>query len=203
MLLAAACVPPSAGTGAPSTADPVASPVLPGTCEFIGARFSVPAGFSVKEQRESREIVARATIEGKIGTHQILLDIIPKPVAGYGNDPAAGALARAYFDALKASSVTTKWSGVTEGRYAGPKRSYPAIVGVESGSSLGVATTYDNAILLYVPADLVRDGYFYSFFWTDIHLATDPRAPVTELEKLVDGFVVLGSPVGAPARGCR
>jgi len=152
--------------------------------------------------RRELEPLARVTINGDLpGRHHILLDIIPRAAADYGGDATPSALTKAYFDSVKAS-LGAKWTDVRQAEYAGPKRKYPALLSVEPVSGSVIPGQYDNIILLLFPDGLTRDGYFYSFFWTDIHLAADARAPVTELEKVVDGFVVLTSPVGAPSRGC-
>jgi hypothetical protein len=199
MLLITACVPASpSAPGAPSATPGLAA----GMCEYLGARFTLPPGFTAKETREPREPLARVTVNGDLpGRHHILLDIIPREVSAYGPDPAPTALTKRYFDALRAS-LAANWIDVHEAQYSGPKRTYPELLSVEPSNSAGIAGQYDNIILVFFPDDLVRGGYFYSFFWTDIHLAADPKAPVTELEKLVDGFTVLASPVGAGGRGC-
>ena len=196
-VLFAACVPPSTVT-APS---PSAS-LTPGTCEYVGARFSLPPGFTAQEQREPSEPLSRVTINGDLpGRHHILLDIIPRAVASYGPDLTPSAVAKVYFDRIT-SSLGAKWTDVKRAQYPGPKRTYPALLSVEPTNTGGIAGQYDNIILLYIPDRPGPGDYFYSFFWTDIHLAVDPRAPVTELENLVNGFAILGPPVGAVSRGC-
>jgi hypothetical protein len=197
VLLLAACVPPGAASAPAATAS-----LTPGTCEYVGARFSLPPGFTAKETREPGEPLARVTIDGDLpGRHHILLDIIPRAVAAYGPDLTPSAVAKAYFDRIT-SSLGANWTDVKRLQYPGPKRTYPALLSVEPTSTAGIAGRYDNIILLYLPDDPVPGSYFYSFFWTDIHLALDPRAPVTALEDLVNGFTILASPVGAVSRGC-
>ncbi len=118
-----------------------------------------------------------------------------------GPDLTPGAVAKVYFDRIT-SSLGAKWTDVKRGQYSGPKRTYPALLSVESTNTAGIAGRYDNIILLYLPDDPGPGTYFYSFFWTDIHLALDPPAPVTALQDLVNGFTILASPVGAVSRGC-
>ena len=205
IVLLAACVPPNA-SAPPATATAPATPstaLVAGTCEYLGARFTLPPAFTAKETREVGDPLARVTIDGELpGRHHVLLDVIARAVADYGGNPMPSALARRYFDAVRTAPFAAPWKDIREGQYPGPKRTYPALVAVEPFTSAGIAAQSDHSVLLLVSEDVARTQYFYSFFWTDTHLALDPRAPVTELEKLVDGFVVLASPVGAPSRGC-
>jgi hypothetical protein len=202
LALATACVPPTTTSAPAASLAPVPSStatLVPGTCEYLGARFAVPTGFTVKEQREPLEPLARVTIKGELGRHQILLDVIPREAALYG--VGATLATRGYFDSLRKAPFAAKWTDVREAQYPGPQRKYPALLAREpAGSSLGVDFRHDHIVLLYFPE--VLGAYFYSFFWTDTHIAAEAAAPVTELEKLVDGFTVLVSPVNAPSRGC-
>ncbi len=203
VMLLAACVPTATSSQASpaAPASPSAS-LAPGTCEYIGARFTLAPGFTAKQSFEPNEPLARITVDGDLpGRHHVLLDIVPRAIASYRGGSSLTAVSTDYFARLR-SGVGAKWTDVRETQYRGPQRTYPGLTAVEPFSTAGIPGQYDHTILLLVPDPLPGYGYFYSFFWTDIHLAADPRAAVTELEKLVDGVVLLGSPVGATARGC-
>jgi hypothetical protein len=81
-------------------------------------------------------------------------------------------------------------------------KTYPALLARAPVSAAGVEGHQDHVVLLYFPEDFPQGRHFYVFFWTDTHLAIDPRGPLTELERLVDSFTVHGPPVDATARGC-
>jgi hypothetical protein len=206
-VMTVACAPPSAvpAPTSPATSVPAASPtaaIIPGTCEYLGARFDLPRGFTAQEQREPGQPIARVTMQGELGRHAITVSIIPREVLPQAGVPTPQDQTKLYFDLLRAAPLAAQWTDVREAQYPGPRRTYPVLLARQRISAAAVEGQEDHAVLLYLPEDLARGRYFYVFFWTDVHLAAEPPAPVKELERLVDSFTVLGPPAGATARGC-
>jgi len=168
------------------------------SCEFFGARFVKPTGWTVEEKREPGEPISRVALVGRVGTHQILLSIIPRELR---SSAAADKKSQteAYFHALRAALPS--WTNVSESSSEAPARSYPVLFGTDFMRGI-VTTQYDNTVLLYFPDDFPKGRYFYVFFWTDIHFDGERSESLGELRTVVDSFDIRTSPAGAPSPGC-
>jgi hypothetical protein len=172
------------------------------TCEYFGARFIPLRGWNVAERRETGELIGRVSLDGYVGTHKVLVSIIPRELR-----PSAAmtpsAQAEAYFSSLR--SGMTDWTDVSVSRFEAPARSYPVAFGrrLVRGPLPALDTEQDDTVLLYFPDDFPAGRYFYVFFWTDIHTVGEKANELGELRMLVDSFEVRSPPVsGATSRGC-
>lgn len=170
-------------------------------CEFFGARFVPRPGWKVEEHREASEPVSRVTLDGYVGTHHVLVSIIPREMRATG-DATLASQAEQYFRSLR--SAMKDWTDVSEARFESPARPYPVTFGrrVVRGPLPPLETAQDDTVLLYFPDDFPRGRYFYVFFWTDIHAVGEPPNDLAELRALVDSFEIRSSPVGTASPGC-
>ncbi len=194
--LCSAC--PSPATPSPSA--PPTAAAQPG-CNFFGTHFVPRGGWKVEEHREASEPISRVTLDGNVGTHHVLVSIIPRELRSTG-DPTPASQADQYFRSLR--SAMADWTDVSESRFESPARPYPVIFGrrLVRGPLPPLDTEQDDTVLLYFPDDFPRGRYFYVFFWTDIHGVGEKPNDLAELRALVDSFEVRSSPVGAPSGRC-
>lgn len=195
-LLCIAC--PSPATPSTSAAPTAAAS---SSCEFFGARFVPAPGWKVEEHREASEPLSRVSLDGNVGTHHVLVSIIPREVRATV-DATSTAQAEQYFRSLRAGM--SDWTDVSESKFQSPARAYPVIFGrrLVRGPLPALDTEQDDTVLLYFPDDFPRGRYFYVFFWTDIHVVGERPNDLAELRALVDSFEIRSSPVGAASRGC-
>jgi hypothetical protein len=181
-----------------------ASPTnAPGTsCEYIGARFVPPTGWTVKEESDG-EPISRITVSGWSGSHEILASFFAREVMPSA-ERTPTEQARAYFQKFRAATVNQPWTDFIETSFEDRGHTYPALGYRErvpaAVSALDVQQ--DTIVLLVFPNDFPAGGYFYPFFWTDTHLASAPTGSLAELQALVASFTVKSSPLGAPSKGC-
>ena len=175
----------------------------PGTsCEYIGARFVPPVGWTVKEESDG-EPISRITLTGWSGGHEILASVFAREIR-----PSAERIpseqARAYFQKFRAATTDQPWTDFIETTFEDAGHIYPALGYRERvpGPVPALDVQQDTMVLLFFPNDFPAGGYFYPFFWTDTHLASAPSGSLEELRALVGSFSVKSSPVGAPAKGC-
>jgi hypothetical protein len=171
-------------------------------CEFFGTRFVPFPKWHVEEHREVGEPISRVSLDGYVGTHHVLVSIIPRELrASVAATPSGQAAA--YFSSLR--SGMTDWTDVTVGQFDAPGRSYPAAFGrrLVKGSLPLFDTEQHDTVLLVFPADFPAGRYFYVFFWTDIHFVGEQPNNLGELRILLDSFEVRSPPVaGAVSPGC-
>jgi hypothetical protein len=138
------------------------------TCEFFGARFVPLQGWKVEEHRQAAEPLSRVGLDGYVGTHHVLVSIIPREIRATAESTPAGQ-SQQYFRSLR--SGMTDWTNVSETRFEAPARSYPVVFGrrLVRGPLPPLDTEQDDTVLLYFPDDFPSGRYFYVFFWTDIH----------------------------------
>ena len=192
-------------TGCPSSASlpPRGTPSLAaGTgCEYFGTRFVPFSGWKVEEHRQAGEPLSRVSLDGYVGTHKVLVSIIPREIRAPA-EPTPVGQSEQYFRSLR--SGMADWTDVSESRFEAPARSYPVIFGrrIVRGPLPPLDTEQHDTVLLYFPDDFPSGRYFYVFFWTDIHTVGERANDLAELRTLVDTFEIRSSPVGAPSRGC-
>lgn len=82
-------------------------------------------------------------------------------------------------------------------------RSHPSLAYREAmpAGAPGVEQIHEGRLVLFFPDTFPRDGYYYVFFWTDIHLTGQNAIGLSELEQLISSFVVFGPPA-TPSKGC-
>lgn len=181
-----------------------ASPTpAPGTsCEYIGARFIPPSGWTVKEESDG-EPLSRITLSGWSGSHEILASVFARQILASAA-PTRSDQARAYFQKFRAATVAQPWTDLIETSFEDAGRTYPALAYREHvpGAISALDVQQDTVVLLVFPGDFPAGGYFYPFFWTDTHLASVPSGSLAELHALVGSFSIKSSPVGAPPKGC-
>lgn len=196
LVLCAACPSP-----APPTSSATESVAATQACEFFGTRFVPSPGWKVEEHRQAGEPLSRVSLDGYVGTHHVLVSIIPREVRAPA-EPTPASQAEQYFSGLR--SGMTDWTDVRESRFEAPARSYPVIFGrrLVRGPLPPLDTEQDDTVLLYFPDDFPRGRYFYVFFWTDIHGVGEKPNELAELRTLVDSFEIRSSPVGAASGGC-
>ncbi len=197
LVLCSAC--PSPGS-LPSRGTP--SLAAETTCEYFGTRFTPFRGWTVEEHKQAGEPVSRVSLDGYVGSHKVLVSIIPRELR-QATAPTAAAQAEAYFRSPR--SGITDWTNVSESRFEAPARSYPVTFGrrLVRGPLPPLDTEQDDTVLLYFPDDFPAGRYFYVFFWTDIHVVGEKANDLGELRTLVDSFDVRSPPVaGATSRGC-
>jgi hypothetical protein len=184
------------GSAAPSTQAAGTS------CEFIGARFVPPTGWTVKEERDG-EPLSRITLSGWSGSHEVLASLFARETLPSAERTPTDQ-ARAYFQKFRAATSDQPWTDIVETSFEDAGHTYPALAYRERVPAVVSAmdVQQDTVVLLVFPADFPAGGYFYPFFWTDTHLASAPRGSLEELRALVGSFSVKSSPVGAPAKGC-
>lgn len=207
-VLCAACPAPAApvSNATPPSATPssTAASTVAGApaCEFFGTRFVPFPTWHVEEHREAGEPVSRVSLDGFVGTHHVLVSLIPRELrASAAATPTDQA--DAYFRGLR--SGMTDWTDVSVGRFDAPGRSYPVAFGkrLVKGPLPLLDTEQHDTVLLVFPNDFPAGRYFYVFFWTDIHLVGERPNDLGELRTLLDSFEVKAPPVaGAPSRGC-
>lgn len=170
-------------------------------CEFFGARFVVQRGWKVEEHRVATEPLSRVSLDGIVGTHRVLVSLIPRELRGPAEPTAAGQ-AEQYFRGLRSSM--TDWTEVSESRFVSPARPYPVTFGrrLVRGPLPALDTEQHDTVLLYFPDDFPSGRHFYVFFWTDVHVVGERPGDHAELRRLVDGFEIRSSPAGAASRGC-
>ena len=169
-----------------------------GTCDFFGTHFVKPAGWSAEEKRETSEPIPRVTLSGGVGTHQILLSIIPRELRSSAAADKAGQ-ADAYFRGLR--SALPDWTDVSQDVFDPSGRGYPVLFGTALVKGL-ITTQQDNVVLLYFPDHFPKGRYFYVFFWTDIHTESARPVALDELRGIVESFEITSSPLGAASKGC-
>jgi hypothetical protein len=171
-------------------------------CEYIGARFVPPSGWSVKEESDG-EPLSRVTLTGSTGSHQILASIFAREILASAQ-PTPSDQARAYFRKFRAATTAQPWTDVIETSFEDAGRTYPALAYRERvpGVMSALDVQQDTVVLLVFPNDFPSGGFFYPFFWTDSHLASAPSGSLAELKTLVGSFTIKSSPVGAPSKGC-
>ena len=186
---------------------PLGSPALStqaaGTaCEYIGARFVPPTGWSVKEERDG-EPLSRITLSGSSAGHQVLASIFAREILPSAERTPSGQ-AHAYFQKFQAATVSEPFTDFIETSFEDSGRTYPALGYRERlpGAIPAMDVQQETIVLLFFPSDFSAGGYFYPFFWTDSHLASTPTGSLAELQALVRTFSVKSSPVGAAAKGC-
>ena len=207
-LVLCACPSPAALTSATPTATATSTSATTQTaavgpvCEFFGTRFVPFAGWRVEEHRDAGEPVSRVSLDGLVGTHRILVSIIPRELrTSVALTPTAQAAA--YFSSLRAGMAD--WTDVTVGQFDAPGRSYPVAFGrrLVKGPVSALDTEQHDTVLLVFPNDFPVGRYFYVFFWTDIHVVGASPNNLGELRILLDSFEVRSPPVaGAASRGC-
>jgi hypothetical protein len=182
---------------------PAPSTQVAGTfCEYIGARFVPPTGWTVKEESDG-EPLSRITLTGWSGTHEVLASVFAREIL-----PAAARTptdqARAYFQKFRAATASQPWTDIVETSFQDAGHTYPALAYRERVPAIVSAmdVQQDTVVLLVFPTDFPAGGYFYPFFWTDTHLASAPTGSLEELRALIGSFAVKSSPVGAPSKGC-
>lgn len=202
VLALAACVGPAptgssatTGTAAPTADRPA------GGCEYIGARFSPPAGFVADEHREAGVPFPRVSLRRDAASRGVLVSIIPRAAGAATATPKQQA--DEYFASLRNGQISRNWSNMSETPFTTGGRSHPSLTYRETMPSgvAGVDQVHDGRIVLFFPEDFPRGGYYYVFFWTDIHFTGQDPIVLTELEQLVSTFVVSGPPT-TPSRGC-
>ena len=188
------CIP--AGLPAPATNAPGTS------CEYIGARFVPPAGWTVKEESDGEQI-SRITLTGWSGSHQILASVFAREIRASA-ERTPSEQARAYFQKFRAATADQPWTDFIETSFEDGGHTYPALGYRERvpGAVSALDVQQDTIVLLVFPNDFPAGGYFYPFFWTDTHLASAPMGSLADLQALVASFSVKSSPLGAPAKGC-
>jgi hypothetical protein len=197
LLLCTACPSPTSPT---SSATPGAA--AGATCEFFGTRFVPFQGWTVQEHREAGEPLSRVSLDGYVGTHHVLVSIIPREMRASA-ESTSGGQSQEYFRSLR--SGMTDWTDVSETRFEAPARSYPVVFGRRRvrGPLPPLDTQQDDTVLLYFPDDFPAGRYFYVFFWTDIHGVGETPNDLEALRTLVDSFEIKSAPVvGATSRGC-
>ena len=189
-----ACRPPA------SSATPIPAPGS--SCEYIGARFTPPAGWTVKEESDGQPI-SRITLIGWSGGHEILASVFAREMLASAG-PAPSDQARAYFQRFRAATTTQPWTDIIETSFEDAGHTYPALAYRERipGAITALDVQQDTVVLLVFPNDFPAGGYFYPFFWTDTHLASAPTGSLADLQALVGSFSIRSSPVGAPSKGC-
>jgi hypothetical protein len=190
-----ACIPVRVSAPPPTNA--------PGTsCEYIGARFIPPTGWTVKEESDG-EPISRITVSGWSGGHEILASFFAREVLPSA-DRTPTEQARAYFQKFRAATAKQPWTDFIETSFEDQGHTYPAL-GYRERMPAAVSALdvqQDTIVLLVFPNDFPAGGYFYPFFWTDTHLASAPTGSLADLQALVASFSVKASPLGAPAKGC-
>jgi hypothetical protein len=187
-----------------SSATPTSSAVstVAPVCEFFGTRFVPFAGWRVEEHRDASEPISRVSLDGYVGTHRVLVSIIPRELRA--SAPATPtSQASAYFTSLRAGM--TDWTDVSVGQFDAPGRSYPVAFGkrLVKGPLPPLDTEQHDTVLLVFPSDFPAGRYFYVFFWTDIHTVGEKANDLGQLRTLIDSFEVRSPPVaGAASRGC-
>jgi len=182
---------------------PVASTQAAGTsCEFIGARFVPPSGWTVKEEKDG-EPLSRITLTGWSGSHEVLASVFAREILPSAERTPTDQ-ARAYFQKFRAATSAQPWTDIVETTFQDGSHMYSALAYREHVPAVVSAmdVQQDTVVLLLFPTDFPAGGYFYPFFWTDTHLASAPSGSLEELRALVGSFSVKSSPVGAPAKGC-
>ena len=172
------------------------------SCEYIGARFVPPTGWTVKEESDG-EPLARITLSGWSGSHEVLASFFAREViASAPRTPSDQA--RAYFQKFRAATSSQPWTDIVETSFQDAGRTYPALAYRERvpGAIPAMDVQQDTVVLLVFPTDFPAGGYFYPFFWTDTHLASAPSGSLTDLQALAASFSIKSSPVGAPSKGC-
>jgi len=175
----------------------------PGTsCEYIGARFVPPNGWTVKEESDG-EPISRITLSGWSGSHEILASVFAREVIPSA-ERTPTEQARAYFQKFRAATANQPWTDFVETTFEDGGHVYPALGYREHipGAVSALDVQQDTIVLLVFPNDFPGGGYFYPFFWTDTHLASASTGSLADLQALVASFSVKASPVGAPAKGC-
>src|SRR5258705_185052 len=73
LVLCSACPSPGAlpSRGTPSLAAET-------TCEYFGTRFTPFRGWTVEEHKQAGEPVSRVSLDGYVGSHKVLVSIIPR-----------------------------------------------------------------------------------------------------------------------------
>jgi hypothetical protein len=172
------------------------------SCEYIGARFVPPAGWTVKEESDG-EPLARITLTGWSGSHEVLASFFAREILpSAGRTPSSQA--RAYFQKFRAATSSQPWTDIVETSFEDSGHTYPALGYRERvpGAVSALDVQQDTIVVLVFPSDFPTGGYFYPFFWTDTHFASAPTGSLAELQALVASFTVKSSPLGAPAKGC-
>lgn len=156
-------------------------------------------GWKVEEEKEAGEPIGRASLSGTAATHRILLSIIPRTQRAGSTDKKSQT--DVYYQGLRAG--ITEWTDVGESSFQSPARTYPVLYGTRlvKGALPPLDTQQDDLVLLYFPDDFPQGGYFYVFFWTDIHAIGDRPVELTELRSIVDSFAIRSSPTTA-SKGC-
>jgi hypothetical protein len=175
----------------------------PGTsCEYIGARFVPPTGWTVKEESDG-EPLSRITLIGWSGSHEILASVFAREILPSAERTPTDQ-ARAYFQKFRAATASQPWTDFIETSFEDRGDTYPALGYRERmpGAVSALDVQQDTIVLLVFPKDFPAGGYFYPFFWTDTHLASAPTGSLAELQALVASFTVKSSPVGASPKGC-
>lgn len=206
LVLCAACPsqvvqPPSPTRGVVPTQSVTQTAGAGQVCEFFGARFVVQRSWKVEEHRVATEPLSRVSLDGLVGTHRVLVSLIPRELRGPAESTAAGQ-AEQYFRGLRSSIAD--WTEVSESRFVSPARPYPVTFGrrLVRGPLPALDTEQHDTVLLYFPDDFPSGRYFYVFFWTDVHVVGERPGDHAELRMLVDSFEIRSSPVGAASRGC-
>ncbi len=172
------------------------------SCEYIGARFVPPTGWTVKEESDG-EPLSRITLSGWSGSHEVLASIFAREIFP-SVERTPSDQARAYFQKFRAATSDQPWTDIVETSFQDAGHTYPALAYRERMPAVisAMDVQQDTVVLLVFPTDFPAGGYFYPFFWTDTHLASAPTGSLADLQALVASFSIRSSPVGAPAKGC-
>ncbi|MEK6206163.1 MAG: hypothetical protein AABM32_00825 [Chloroflexota bacterium] len=186
----------------PPASSPPPTPAPGSSCEYIGARFTPPTGWAVKEESDG-EAIPRITLIGWSGSHEILASVFARKFVPSA-EPTPSDQARAYFQKFRAATADQPWTDIIETSFEDAGHTYPALAYRERhpGAISALDVQQDTVVLLFFPNDFPAGGYFYPFFWTDTHLASAPSGSLGELRALVASFSIKSSPVGAPSKGC-
>ena len=189
-----ACRPPA------SSATPTPAPGS--SCEYIGARFIPPSGWTVKEESDG-EPISRITLSGWSGSHEVLASIFAREILPSAERTPSDQ-ARAYFQKFRAATTAQPWTDIIETSFEDAGHTYPALAYRERtpGAIPALDVQQDTVVLLVFPNDFPAGDYFYPFFWTDTHLASAPTGSLADLQALVASFSIKSSPVGASSKGC-
>jgi hypothetical protein len=186
----------------PPATSPSPSPAAGSSCEYIGARFTPPAGWAVKEESDG-EPISRITLIGWSGSHEILASVFARELLASA-EPTPSDQARAYFEKFLAATAAQPWTDIIKTSFEDAGHTYPALAyrARQPGAIPALDVQQDTVVLLLFPDDFPAGGYFYPFFWTDTHLASAPSGSLEQLRTLVASFSIKSSPVRAPSKGC-
>jgi hypothetical protein len=189
-----ACRPPASST--PPT------PAGGTSCEYIGAHFTPPSGWAVKEESDGTP-TSRITLIGSSGSHQILASLFARELLAAAQSTPSDQ-ARAYFQRFRAATADQGFTDIVETSFEDAGHVYPALAYRERQPAAisALDVQQDTVVLLVFPNDFPAGGYFYPFFWTDTHLASAPSGSLEQLRALVASFSIKSSPVRAPSKGC-